>query len=244
MALHVLLRRFLIVTLLVNNVDGWSWPSKASFVRSFPKGQTPIASSSTFLLLSLYGLLSFPSLVSADATTITPSTPVITQEQLMQSLTPPTDERPQIIPPTRNNLQLQDSAVMEGMVYLLDTNDRPETSDLIVITMTTIDDPNTVLAGAKYPVSRARIPFNFQFKDANIIKGKEEFFRASMDKDLIIQVKICPETASSIPCLEEESTFLARGISKLVKIPGMKENEQVIVRTAAALPLSRTVIQE
>jgi hypothetical protein len=162
----------------------------------------------------------------------------------MQSLTPPTDERPQIIPPTRNNLQLQDSAVMEGMVYLLDTNDRPETSDLIVITMTTIDDPNTVLAGAKYPVSRARIPFNFQFKDANIIKGKEEFFRASMDKDLIIQVKICPETASSIPCLEEESTFLARGISKLVKIPGMKENEQVIVRTAAALPLSRTVIQE
>lgn len=242
MMLQILLRRFLIGTLLLNNnVDGWSWPSKATSVRSFLKGQSHNASS-TFLL-SLYGLLSIPSLVSADATTIqfSPSPPVITQEQWMQSLTPPTDERPQIIPPTRNNLQLQASPVMEGMVYLLDKNDRPETNDLIVITMTTIDDPNTVLAGAKYPVSRARIPFNFQLKDANVIKGKEDLFRASLEKDLLIQANICPEAASSIPCTKEESTFIAKGISKLVKIPGMKENEQVIVRTAAALPLSRTV---
>lgn len=244
MKIHPLWRRIITVASLWNLVEGWSWPTKTCKYLKHPRQTHHQLLASTFL--SLHYLFSVPSLSHAEVTaTIQPSTPLITQEQLMQSLTPPSDEKPQIIPPDRSNMQLNQSAspVMEGMVYLLDPNDRPDTSDMIVITLTTLDDQRNVLAGAKYPVSRARIPFNFQFKDANVIKGKEDLFRSSLDKDLLIQASICPETASSIPCLEEESTFVAKGVSKLVKIPGMKDNEQVIVRTAAALPLSRTVVQ-
>lgn len=241
MKIKALLRQGVVVISLSNVVTGWSWPSKTCTKSPLHKCRHTHLLVSTFL--SFHCLFSIPSLTHADATATTvPHTPLMTQEQLMQSLTPPSDERPQIIAPGRNNLQLKESAsIIEGMVYLFDTNDRPDTSDVIIITLTTLDDQKNVLAGAKYPVSRARIPFNFQLKDANIIKGKEDLFRSSMDKDLLVQAKVCPEIASSFPCSEEESTFIAKGVSKLVKIPGMRDNEQVIVRTAAALPLSQNI---
>lgn len=198
--------------------------------------------------------LSFPLLANAavpidQLTGTLTSSPIFTQEQIIQSLTPPTDEKPQIRPPDLSQLSTQrpdtqNTPIMEGMVYLLDSSDnsddRPDINDIIVITMANISDPENILAGAKYPVYKARLPFNFQLKAANVIKGKEDLYHMAMDKDLWVDVRVCPEDSVHLPCLKEESTFLAQGVSKLVKIPGTKkEDEQVIVRTAAALPLMR-----
>lgn len=239
----------------VSSTQAIEYPDKLSAQRSSSGGATPRKSCFSCIspVSSIFGLcccfLAFPFLANANPidqfSKASSSSPVFTQEQLIQSLTPPTDERPQIRPPDKSLLSQQPldpktTPIMEGMVYLLDSDDRPNINDVIVITMASMSDPENILAGAKFPVYKARLPFNFEMKFANVIKGKESLYSMAMDKDLLIDVRVCPEDALHIPCLKEESTFVAKGVSKLITLPGMKEeDEKIIVRTAAALPLTR-----
>lgn len=203
-----------------------------------------------------------------------------------ESLTPPTDEKPQIKPPSDVKFSSQSKAsenvnasgpnlssvlkgtqskngdgngrisIIEGMVYMKDQNQRPDPSDIIVLTVSSPSQPDVILAGAKYPVYKARIPFNFRFFDQNIIKGKESIFvEAAKDEDFFVMATVCRdpnwidgEVRSSneikelkLPCSREEQMFEAKGISKLLKVPGLdNEDGDVFVRAPAALPLEIT----
>jgi len=201
-------------------------------------------------------------------------------QKLQQSLSNPTDDRPQIkLPPDstngntntnsnnnfNSNIQMQtannknNEPLIQGMVYLLNQNDRPDFSDTIVLTVASPANPDVPIAGAKYSVAKARFPFQFRLYRANILDGA--FVEGTMEgQDLMVMARICPtidtdntaiqETkvskgrnaknapASRIPCEVDESIFLAKGISKVVgNLPGMTEGS--VFRTAASLPLER-----
>lgn len=162
-------------------------------------------------------------------------------------LTPPTSQRPQIKPPA----QLQSlsgsktsngkSPIVQGLVYMVDAKDRPDPSDVIVLTVSSVSAPDEIVAGAKYPVYKARIPFNFQLYQANIIKGKEEdLYKRQLEKeDLLVEASVCPQEAVKLPCKSEERLYEAKGISKMIQVPGMAE--PTLFRAPASLPLEKVV---
>lgn len=154
--------------------------------------------------------------------------------------------------------------IMEGMVYLLnDRNVRPDLNDNIILTLSSTSNPDNILAGAKYKVYKAKFPFNFKMYDGNILKGKEEewkqlYTQNSMSRngierndktiidrsggsgDFLVTARICPEDITVLPCKEEESTYFAKGVSKLLQLenlPGAKKGD--IIRTAVSLPLQQ-----
>jgi hypothetical protein len=161
-------------------------------------------------------------------------------------LTPPTSQRPQIKPPA----QLQSpsgsktsngkSPIVQGLVYMVDAKDRPDPSDVIVLTVSSVSAPDEIMAGAKYPVYKARIPFNFQFYQANIIKGKEDVYKQQLEReDLLVEASVCPQEAAKLPCKSEERLYEAKGISKMIQVPGMAE--PTLFRVPASLPLEKVV---
>jgi len=204
-------------------------------------------------------------------------------QKLQQSLSNPTDDRPQIkLPPdstngnyntntnpntsnqsnnnfNNKNMQNKNEPLIQGMVYLLNQNDRPDFSDTIVLTVASTSNPDVPIAGAKYSVSKARFPFQFRLYRANILLDDQRMERNIENQDLMVTARICPTIAtptptqdtkaakvrntknapaSRIPCEVDESTFLAKGISKVVgNLPGMTEG--TVFRTAASLPLER-----
>ena len=169
----------------------------------------------------------------------------LTTQKLENGLSQPTDERPQIKPPTQLQAPVTQTAkskarkpIVEGMVYMMEKYERPDPSDMIVLTVTSKSQPDEVLAGAKYPVYKARLPFNFQLYEANIVKGKYDSFQNSADGDLTIVATVCPQEAASFPCSNKESLYEAKSISKILQIPGMQEGD--LFRTPAALPLKQT----
>lgn len=152
----------------------------------------------------------------------------------------PTPETPQIVPPSLSGMQPSGAdakkPIVEGLIYMEEKYDRPDFTDVIVITVRSMNEPSEILAGAKYPVSKARLPFNFKFYEANILKGKADSFRVLKDKDYIVEAVVCGENSKSFPCSEDESVFSAKSISKLLPIPGIQEGD---IRTPASLPLKR-----
>lgn len=207
-------------------------------------------------------------------------------QQLEKSLAVPTYDHPQIQLPSDyngkdnnptngnnknsfsfnnqyNQNQNKNEPFLQGMVYLLNQNDRPDYSETIVLTVASAANPDLTIAGAKYSVSKARFPFQFRMYPANIL-DQQLMDRDINDDDLVVMARICPtmnesSTATSrvddlkgvevksavkkkktsrIPCELDESTFLAKGISKVVKnLPGTTEG--TVLRTAASLPLER-----
>jgi len=178
----------------------------------------------------------------------------LTSQKLENGLSQPTDERPQIKPPTQlqappggsmSNTQIAKgmgkgkarAPIVEGMVYMMEKYERPDPSDIIVLTVTSRSQPDEILAGAKYPVYRARLPFNFQLYEANILKGKYDSYQNSADGDLMVEATVCPQEAASFPCSKTENLYEAKSISKMLQIPGMQDGD--LVRTPAALPLKQ-----
>lgn len=204
--------------------------------------------------------------INADITDIANNIGGLNLNSIRESLVPASDDKPQIkLPensinsnpslttqppplPSRSiyttptaNKNNDKSPIMEGMVYLLNNNIRPELNDNIILTISSTSNPNTVLAGAKYNVYKAKYPFNFRMFDANIIKGKEEIWK-EIDRDgggdYFVTARVCPEESRSLPCSDEESTFYARSVSKLLRLDNLPgANEGDIVRTAVSLPL-------
>eukprot|EP00551_Chaetoceros_affinis_P005539 CAMPEP_0203670002 /NCGR_PEP_ID=MMETSP0090-20130426/6209_1 /ASSEMBLY_ACC=CAM_ASM_001088 /TAXON_ID=426623 /ORGANISM="Chaetoceros affinis, Strain CCMP159" /LENGTH=233 /DNA_ID=CAMNT_0050534777 /DNA_START=446 /DNA_END=1148 /DNA_ORIENTATION=+ len=186
----------------------------------------------------------------------------INLDSVRQSLVPPTEDTPQITlpsirsgkndsPPLLSNKQQQKnkSPILQGMVYLLNNNNRPEFDDYIVLTISSTSNPDNILAGAKYSVYKAKFPFNFVMYDSNILKGKEEEWKDFIDgisdessgnADYIVTARVCPEDSAKLPCSEEESTFYATSISKLLNIDNLPgANKGDIIRTAVSLLYSQ-----
>ena len=128
-----------------------------------------------------------------------------------------------------------ESPILQGLVYVDRSNSRPSFADTLVITAGSAERPDEILAGAKIPVTMARFPMQFSMYQANIARGKEELWSKAMDGDIIVTARVCPE-ASVLPCNDAESTYKAKGISKIIRnLPGMDEG--TTVRTAISLPL-------
>ena len=127
------------------------------------------------------------------------------------------------------------SPILQGLIYVDRSDSRPSFADTLVITAGSAERPDDVLAGAKIPVTMARFPMQFNMYQANIARGKEGLWSKAMDGDIIVTARVCPE-ASTLPCNDAESTYKAKGISKVIRnLPGMDEG--TIVRTAISLPL-------
>ena len=125
--------------------------------------------------------------------------------------------------------------LLQGLVYVDRPDSRPSFADTLVITAGSAERPDEILAGAKIPVTMARFPMQFSMYQANIARGKEELWSKAMDGDIIVTARVCPE-ASALPCNDAESTYKAKGISKIIRnLPGMDEG--TTVRTAISLPL-------
>ena len=156
----------------------------------------------------------------------------------------------------RGDITKTKSPIMEGMVYLLkNSSERPDLNDNIILTLSSTSNPDNILAGAKYKVYKAKFPFNFKMYDENVLKGKEEEWKQLVmgssngntivggsggGGDFLVTARICPEEITVLPCKEEESTYFARGVSKLLKIENLPgANEGDIIRTAVSLPLQK-----
>ena len=127
------------------------------------------------------------------------------------------------------------SPILQGLIYVDRSDSRPSFADTLVITAGSAERPDDVLAGAKIPVTMARFPMQFSMYQANIARGKEDLWSKAMDGDIIVTARVCPE-ASTLPCNDAESTYKAKGISKVIRnLPGMDEG--TLVRTAISLPL-------
>jgi len=156
----------------------------------------------------------------------------------------------------KNNNNEQPQPFVQGMVYLLNPNDRPDLSDTIVLTVASTSNPDNIIAGAKYDVSKARFPFQFRLGNANMLVDPQLLSQSNGNidqQDFMVTVQICssdkipnakPKQPTkgtpprTIPCNSDESTFTAKGISKVVgNLPGMAEG--TVFRTAASLPLER-----
>jgi hypothetical protein len=129
----------------------------------------------------------------------------------------------------------QKGPILQGLVYVDRPDSRPSFADTLVITAGSAERPDEILAGAKIPVPMARFPMQFSMYQANIARGKEELWSKAMDGDIIVTARVCPE-ASALPCNDAESTYKAKGISKIIRnLPGMEDG--TTVRTAISLPL-------
>lgn len=193
--------------------------------------------------------------ISTPNDTNTNGATAMTSKILREGLSRPTEERPQIKPPTSSMVPMSPKAkqpILEGMVYMADEYkyDRPDPSEIIVLTVSSASQPDDILAGAKYPVYKARMPFNFQMYDANILKNKMGQFRMVQERgeDFIVSATVCPGeddgggggVAGRLPCDAGVSSYQGRGVGKLLQVPGMQEGE--MIRTPASLALEKNKV--
>ena len=147
------------------------------------------------------------------------------------------------------------SPIVQGLAYLVDGGEiRPSPADTLVITAAAASRPDAILAGAQFPIARARFPLQFNMYDENVVlptqlqsdssskpssrggRRGEVWYQATQDEDVIVTARVCPEDAVILPCADSESSFRAKGLCKLLRgLPGMKEGQ--VVRTPASLAL-------
>ena len=155
----------------------------------------------------------------------------------------PTLDQPQIKIPGGSEIsssseQTRDP-IIQGLIFLRDQeNNRPDFSDSLVITVTT-ESNSEPIAGAKIPIAKMKFPTQFNLYKENILSNRRDDWELAVSsyEDFIITAQVCPDMSEGkLPCSEEKSQFLARGVSKAIKnLPGMKDGE--VVRTAASIGL-------
>lgn len=122
--------------------------------------------------------------------------------------------------------------IVIALLYLEDEQSRPGPLDTIVITVRDASAPDSVLVGAKIPVSKARFPIQVRLFSQNII----DLQGWSKANDVLIRATVCPAESASLPCSESEATMKAEGVAKLIQnLPGLPPG--VTVRAGASLPL-------
>ena len=192
-------------------------------------------------------LMTTPLSLSAHAAVDSTSSPA---GDLSQSLVQPTDQKPQITlsgrqvsygsstTPSSSISQPKVDSLCQGMVYLFSEQDRPDPSEVLVLTAASPSQPNVPILGAKFNVYKAKFPFQFTMAEPNRLKGHDT---DTLSGDFIVTARTCPSDGT-LPCADSQSTFVARGISKvLVGMDGegglLKEGQSI--RTPASLALRR-----
>jgi hypothetical protein len=115
---------------------------------------------------------------------------------------------------------------------------RPTASDVVLLTVRDVKHPETVLAGAKLPVSRIRFPLRFKLSTSNLVSAKEAAIwkESASQHDLLVQAVVCSSqsltSSKSTTC--SNSSFQAQGVAKLLRL----SDNDVTIRSAVSLPLS------
>lgn len=181
-----------------------------------------------------------------------PSSGIMDEEQLKQSLKPATSEQPQIMLPTGSSVPAEKQPIVEGLISLANPTSelRPMSTDTMVVTFTTFSKPDVVLGGARIPVSRAaRFPLAFRMFPKNLVKtsssggdNQKQQKQTPLDwnsmdasqEDLLVQVLVCPE--NNPKCTESESRMKSQAVAKLIRnLPGQLQDQTI--RAPAALRL-------
>jgi hypothetical protein len=118
------------------------------------------------------------------------------------------------------------------------SENRPTASDIVLLTVRDVKNPDIVLAGAKLPISRIRFPLRFKLSTSNLVSAKEAAIwkESASQHDLLVQAVVCsPEslkTSKSTTC--STSSFQAQGVAKLLRL----QDNDVTIRSAVSLPLA------
>lgn len=186
------------------------------------------ASSLIVCLMLIPGCQSWSALIPQVILAAVLSTASMDEEMFLKALKPPTAETPQINIPT-DIRQDKNAPAVEGLVYISNMKQTsPPPTDVIILTVRNLEQPDEILAGAKIPVLKVRFPFNFAMSDKNLLPGKAWKY----SDDLLVVAKVCP---SSEPCSDDEASFKARGIAKAISVQGMPPGTSV--RAGASLKL-------
>lgn len=120
----------------------------------------------------------------------------------------------------------------QGVVFLLDPTKQRNPGDTMVLTVRPIDHQDTVVAGAKIPMSKVSFPFRFSMSEKNILPGKAD----QTDADLVIRVTVCPQE-SGPQCSDDESDLKGVGLAKLIRNFPETSQEVGAVRLGASIGL-------
>ena len=113
-------------------------------------------------------------------------------------------------------------------------------TDFIVITFRTLSQPDSVLGGARIPVSKAaRFPLAFRLFPKNLLPDQQDVWNNLQNSeggvgDLLVQALVCSE--DNPKCTETESRMKSQGVAKLIRnLPGQLKDQTI--RAPAALRL-------
>ena len=130
---------------------------------------------------------------------------------------------------------IENLSVLLGLLSLSNPQRRPSPTDTIVITFRSMDEPDTILGGARIPVTKARFPLAFRMFPKNVIKDKMDAWQAAKQGDLLVQAVVCPEDMPKCT-MEDGGQMGARGVAKLIRnLPGQLKDQPI--RAPATLPL-------
>lgn len=96
---------------------------------------------------------------------------------------------------------------------------RPPASDTLLLTVTYQD---TLVAGAKLPLSTIRFPFRFVFQPENLLVSRQAWNDEFSRQDLLVTARICRDVQDR-QCLAEdwEEFPPAQSLAKLLRLEGL-----------------------
>jgi hypothetical protein len=114
---------------------------------------------------------------------------------------------------------------------------RPAASDIVLLTVRDVKQPDVILAGAKLPVSRIRFPLRFRLSTSNLINTANviAIWKESANQhDLLVQAVVCSESSTTASTTSTcNARFRAQGVAKLIRL----QESEVTIRSAVSLPL-------
>ena len=221
-----------------------------------------ILSSAAAVALTCCCVFSFPDhgLAATSSSTFRPipglSAPTEAHPQITFSLDDPQQQQQQqqekirVVLPEGTRASGGKDPILQGLVYFLDGPNTPieqtSPSDTLVLLARRTEDEAVWIAGAKIQISKVRFPMMFALYKENLLIPSSTWDRqVSSNEDVYIDARICPAATTTnvqkrshgvSPCTEEQSTFHAHGIAKLItQLPGLPPGETV--RAAATLQL-------
>ncbi|CAB9504833.1 expressed unknown protein [Seminavis robusta] len=235
--LSVALSILLLLTTCFSPCHGWNSNHGPVKPRAWHKTIQKVATNAAVATTIYCGIMLPHDAAFADASSS------FSEEQLRQSLKPATESRPQIMlqgpPPTQQQyVPIENQPIVQGLLSLSNPKSeiRPAFTDTIVITIRDYTQPDTVLGGARIPVSKARFPLAFRLYPKNILANQQATWneKTSQGGDVLVKAWLCPE--ENPKCSETESRMQAAGVAKLIRnLPGLATGETI--RAPASLSL-------
>jgi hypothetical protein len=174
-----------------------------------------------------------PNIVAADITGDTNQ--AITADDILNASSAASTDRPQIPLPISSDSLGRDLSTIQGLIYLKNTRfERPPSGSIVLVTVRTLQNPDVVLGGAKFPASK--LPIRFRLNEQNVLKEQAAVWKTAQTQDLLLQAEVCmQEDLQKTTC---SKVFMrAVGASKSLQLQTQNGDGTLNVRAAASLSL-------